>query len=74
MHVSQLGRYYSLTVNNKVTRLYSEVNFLADMNIKFLEKHMKLSSEEFSLNIADDSCRRSINRGSVELITINSSS
>lgn len=26
--VSQLGRYFSITLNNKVTRLYTQVNFL----------------------------------------------
>jgi hypothetical protein len=26
--LSQLGKYYALTINNKKTRLYSVVNFL----------------------------------------------
>ena len=34
--IYQLGRFYSLTVNNKVTRLYTAVNFLHHSNIKFL--------------------------------------
>ena len=27
--LAQLGRFYYLTINNKVTRLYTAVNFLA---------------------------------------------
>ena len=34
----QIGRFYSLTVNNKVTRLYTAVNFLQPSNKKLLQR------------------------------------
>lgn len=36
-HVSQLGRFYSLTVNDKFTRLYTFVNFLNRDNVILLK-------------------------------------
>lgn len=36
--ISQIGRYYSLTVNQHKTRLYTVVNFLQPHNINFIMK------------------------------------
>lgn len=35
--VKQLGRFYSLTINNKTTRLYTAVNFIHKTNLQFLK-------------------------------------
>ena len=40
--ITQLGRYFGVTLNDKVTRLYTTVNFLVEENTKFLEKHLKM--------------------------------
>ena len=40
--ITQLGRYFGITLNDKVTRLYTTVNFLVEENTKFLEKHLKM--------------------------------
>ena len=37
-NLSQLGRYYSLTVDHKNTRLYTAVNFLRRENIVLMSK------------------------------------
>ena len=44
--IAQLGRYFGLTLNNKVTRLYTTVNFLVLVpeNIKFLVKHLNIEA------------------------------
>ena len=34
----QLGRFYSLTLNKKTTRLYTSVGFLDPRNVEFMEK------------------------------------
>ena len=39
--VTQIGRYFGITLNEKVTRLYTTVNFLVEENTKFMEKHCK---------------------------------
>ena len=36
--INQLGRYYSITLNGKITRLYTSVNFLVGENKTFLRK------------------------------------
>jgi len=36
--IKQLGRYYSLTMNRSITRLYTAVNFLNQTNLTYLEK------------------------------------
>lgn len=36
--VAQLGRYFSLSLNNKVTRLYTSVNFLDSRNLQLLQR------------------------------------
>ena len=49
--VTQIGRYFGLSLNDKVTRLYTTVNFLVEENTKFMEKHCKnykLGIEEYS--------------------------
>lgn len=38
---NQLGRYFGLTLNDSVTRLYTTVNFLLEDNTKFMEKHLQ---------------------------------
>ena len=40
--ITQLGRYFSISLNEKTTRLYTTVNFLVEENTKFLEKHLKM--------------------------------
>jgi hypothetical protein len=40
--ITQLGRYFGLTLNDKVTRLYTTVNFLVEDNTTFLERHLKM--------------------------------
>ena len=37
--ITQLGRYFSITLNDKVTRLYTTVNFLVEENTLFMEKN-----------------------------------
>ena len=39
--MTQVGRYFAITLNDKVTRLYTTVNFLVDENSNFLEKVLK---------------------------------
>lgn len=47
--IRQLGRFYSLTLNKKVTRLYTMVNFLNIENIKFIkEKYLSLGNPKNS--------------------------
>ena len=36
--VHQLGRFFSLTLNKKVTRLYTSVGFLDPKNIDFVDR------------------------------------
>ena len=36
--VHQLGRFFSLTLNKKVTRLYTNVGFLSERNTEFMQK------------------------------------
>ena len=36
--LSQIGQYYSMTVNDKKTRLYTAVNFLQKSNIRLMNK------------------------------------
>jgi hypothetical protein len=38
--INQLGRYFSLTLNDKVTRLYTTVNFLLEDNTNLMEKYL----------------------------------
>lgn len=38
--LSQIGRYHSLTLNNKMTRLYTCVNFLVGENKRFMKKYL----------------------------------
>lgn len=40
-NIYQIGRYYALKLNNKVTRLYTTVNFLVEENLSFSKKIMK---------------------------------
>ena len=42
--ISQIGRYFTITLNDKVTRLYTTVNFLVEKNISFLEKYLQLGN------------------------------
>ena len=39
--INQLGRYFTLTLNDNVTRLYTTVNFLLEDNTNLLEKYLK---------------------------------
>ena len=39
---TQLGRYFGLTLNDKVTRLYTTVNFLVEENTDFLETQLTM--------------------------------
>ena len=39
--MTQIGRYFGVTLNDKVTRLYTTVNFLVDENSQFLERVLK---------------------------------
>ena len=34
--IAQLGRYYSISLNDTVTRLYTNVNFLVEENVSFM--------------------------------------
>lgn len=43
----QIGQYYSLTINNKKTRLYTVVNFLQPENINLL---IKISKGKVEIN------------------------
>ncbi len=45
--VRQIGQYYSLTINNKKTRLYTVVNFLQPENINLL---IKISRGKIEIN------------------------
>ena len=37
-YINQLGRYYSLTMDDKITRLYTSVNFINIINIHLMNK------------------------------------
>ena len=39
--VRQLGQFYSFTIDNKITRLYTAVNFLSLANIQRMEEMLK---------------------------------
>ncbi len=39
--LSQIGQYYSLTVNSQLTRLYTAVNFLQPANITLIDRISK---------------------------------
>lgn len=39
-YITQIGRYFTITLNDKVTRLYTTVNFLVAENLMFLQKHL----------------------------------
>lgn len=39
--LTQIGQYYSLTVNKKLTRLYTAVNFLQAANIRLMDQISK---------------------------------
>ena len=39
--ITQIGQYFSLTINKKVTRLYTTVNCLSMSNRKLMEKLIK---------------------------------
>ena len=41
--VSQLGRYFTVTLNKSTTRLYSTVNFILDENLAFLRKYASVA-------------------------------
>ena len=41
--ISQLGRYFTVTLNNSTTRLYSTVNFILDENLAFLRKYSSVA-------------------------------
>jgi hypothetical protein len=53
-NIAQLGRYYSLTVNDRTTRLYTGVNFLMEGNVHFIERHLKPWAPEFIFDTADN--------------------
>jgi hypothetical protein len=42
--LKQLGRYYSLTADNKITRLYTTVGFLDPKNVGFLNNELSSSN------------------------------
>ena len=42
--ISQLGRFFALRLNNKVTRLYTVVAFLVPESIRFIEKVLNLKN------------------------------
>ena len=44
--IAQLGRFYSVTLNNKITRLYTTVAFLVDENINFLRKYISVPQKD----------------------------
>lgn len=45
--LSQIGRFYALTLNNHKTRLYTAVNFLQPKNISFI---MSIAKDQIILN------------------------
>jgi hypothetical protein len=45
--ITQLGRFYSLTINEKTTRLYTSVNFLVKSNKIFMNKYLPGFSNEY---------------------------
>jgi hypothetical protein len=51
--VSQLGRFYSLTKDDKVTRLYTAVNFLADKSKELFRKICFAHNEVEKYNTLD---------------------
>jgi hypothetical protein len=51
----QLGRYYSITYKNKITRLYTSVNFLTKSNKKFMETFLRLNKYSKPLKIKSKS-------------------
>lgn len=59
--LQQLGRYFSITLNKKVTRLYTTVNFLVDDNSEFLERqfprYKEWLAQEFEVLRTDSSIK-----------------
>ena len=49
--VRQLGQFYSLTIDNKITRLYTAVNFLSLANIQRMEEMLKTERRSEMKNI-----------------------
>lgn len=43
---SQLGKYYAVTIDNSLTRLYTMVNFLSNENIKLMSSVVGVSFED----------------------------
>lgn len=41
--VCQLGKHFALTIDDKITRLYTVMGFLHPKNVEFLKKHLKYS-------------------------------
>jgi hypothetical protein len=40
--IRQLGRFYSLTLNKKITRLYTSVGFLDTRNLAFMQQTVRV--------------------------------
>lgn len=50
--VRQLGQFYSLTINNKTTRLYTAVNFLTTANLEVMSEILNLSERKQFKNLS----------------------
>ena len=50
--IRQLGQYYSLTINGKVTRLYTAVNFLNAANVSRMSELLKVQRDSEMKEIA----------------------
>lgn len=62
----QLGQYCSLTIDNKITRLYTTVNFLNKENENLILKLLNLTKNDIQLKKISNNPDRNM-----ELMTVN---
>lgn len=65
--MKQLGQYYSFTMNNSITRLYTAVNVITKQNIQLMNKlipNLKYDVEEKILERFDNSSSQKLDNKS----------
>lgn len=55
--IRQLGQYYSLTIDGKITRLYTAVNFLNPENLSRLGELMDMEAAQNALRDIEETIR-----------------
>ena len=59
--VNQLGRFFSVTLNRSVTRLYSTVSFARPDNLTFLQKYLNFNHSLLRTSPSDVDTSSSLN-------------